>query len=177
MRVPGITSELQRQRRRRSGGAARVVQRGLSIGQKQSGYSCQNLRMNAKSKRAFLGKKGATHSIGKVTRRIHHTCWWKWSWGCTSRAWGPGQDWLLDLGHDASRSLHLLPDIIYQACEPEFWMQEKLKGGKTRIRKEHACSRRKSGMDHATFPLGSRFCFLKGGNLFIIIHTVNKWNY
>lgn len=127
--------------------AARIFQQGLwLIGLKQSGYSCQILRMNAKSKRAFLGKKGAIHSIRKLTRHIHHTYWWKWSWGCT-RAWRPGQDWLLDLGHDSSSSLYLLPDIIYQVYGPEFWMQEKLKGGKTQMRREHACSRRKSGMD------------------------------
>lgn len=141
-------------------------QRGLSSGasawldRNRAVILIQILRMNAKSKRAFLGKKGAIHPIRKLTRHIHHTYWWKWSWGCT-RAWIPGQDWLLDLGRDSSSSLYLHPDIIYQVYGPEFWMQEKLKVGKTQMRREHACSRRKSGMDHATFLLGSRFCFLK----------------
>lgn len=64
MHVPGITSELQQQRWT----AAQLFQRGLwLIGEKQSSYSCQILRMNANK------SEGVIHPIGKLTQQIYHT--------------------------------------------------------------------------------------------------------
>lgn len=79
MLVPGITSELLRQRWKALGEQHRFFRGGpWLIGEKQRGYSCQTLRMNANKsasspKRALLRKKGATHSIRKLTQQIHHT--------------------------------------------------------------------------------------------------------
>lgn len=58
MLVPGITSELQRQRWKALGEQHRFFRGGpWLIGEKQRGYSCQTLRMNANKSASILKKE------------------------------------------------------------------------------------------------------------------------